>query len=188
MHRVTIRKAELKDADDIARVRITGWRQSYVGMMPQALLDKLDIKADKKRVVEAMSNPENQSCRFVTEVDGKVVGIAACGPKREAGNAGRAEVYAIYLLDEAKGRGIGKALMQEMATALYAQGFTSLELGVLKENKAARAFYEGLGGKHVHEGAFKYDGFEMPDVVYEWKDIRTLMPPSPPVQKQSPKI
>lgn len=170
-----IRRAKVTDAADIARVRITGWRQSYKGMMPDALLDKLDIDADTKRLREAFADKENKALRFVVEQAGKIIGMGACGKARKSEDDKRGEVYAIYLLNEAKGQGIGRDFMREMVGVLAANGFESLQVCVLESNAPARQFYEKLGGRLAGSGVFKFDGFEMADVTYVWEDIGALV-------------
>lgn len=171
-----IRKATRDDAARIAYVRITGWHQSYKGIIPDALLDKLDINDDEVRVRAAIEDITNTSLRFVVETEGVITGIGACGPARGSDDSKRAAIYAIYLLDEVKGRGIGSAFMRHMAGALAEQGFESLEVGVLEKNEKARKFYENLGGKLKGCGIFSYESFALPDVTYFWDDIRVLMP------------
>jgi ribosomal protein S18 acetylase RimI-like enzyme len=175
MESFKIRRAEVKDAEDIARVRLTGWRQSYKGMMPDELLGKLDIAADAQRLRAAFADPENKSLRFVVELEGKIVGMGACGKAREGADARCGEVYAIYLLEEAKGQGIGRNFMREMVEVLKANGFESLQVRVLENNAPARKFYEKLGGRVAGKGIFKYDGFEMADVTYVWTDIEEVI-------------
>ncbi|TAL30253.1 MAG: GNAT family N-acetyltransferase [Alphaproteobacteria bacterium] len=170
-----IRRARVTDAGDIARVRITGWWQSYKGLMPDELLNKLDIEADTTRLREAFADKENKSLRFVVEQAGKIIGMGACGKARQSEDAKRGEVYAIYLLDEAKGQGIGTKFMREMVGVLMANGFESLQVCVLESNAPARKFYEKLGGRLAGKGVFQYGGFEMADVTYVWEDIGALV-------------
>lgn len=176
MTNFSIRKAVSGDAPRIAYVRITGWHQSYKGIIPAALLDKLNIDDDEIRVRAAIEDIANKSLRFVVETEGVVTGIGACGPARNGDDEKRAAVYAIYLLDEIKGRGIGSAFMRHMAGALIEEDYESLEVGVLEKNEPARKFYEKLGGKLKGSGVFSYEGFDLPDVTYFWDDIRVLTP------------
>lgn len=175
MESFKIRRAEAKDAHAIATVRITGWKQSYKGMMPDELLDKLDIDADAERLREAFADRENKSLRFVVELEGKIVGMGACGKARNTEDDRCGEVYAIYLLNEAKGQGIGRNFMREMVEVLMANGYESLQVRVLESNEPARKFYEKLGGRVAGKGVFTYDGFEMPDVTYVWADIGAMI-------------
>jgi len=177
MNSINIRRASIGDADRIAFVRITGWLQSYKGLMPDALLSRLDMKADAERVRAVLRDGSNHSLRFVVEKDNIIVGMGACGRARgDEGTKGRGEVYAIYLLDEAKRQGIGEAFMRGMAKGMLAQGLVSLQVCVLENNAPARKFYEKLGGMLEKSGIFTYEGFQLPDVTYFWDDLRALCP------------
>jgi ribosomal protein S18 acetylase RimI-like enzyme len=138
------------------------------------LLSKLDIEADKQRVEKAFTDPANHALRFVAEQQKNIVGMGVCGLERCGEDSSRGEVYALYLLDEAKRKGTGRAMMRKMAEALMEKSCTSLQLSVLENNAPARAFYERLGGVFLRKGFFTYEGFELPDVTYLWEDIRLL--------------
>jgi hypothetical protein len=44
---------------------------------------------------------------------------------------------------------------------------------VLRDNRAARGFYEHLGGVYVREHALDFGaGFEVMEVSYGWDDVR----------------
>ena len=98
--------------------------------------------------LEAMQSPE---CCFVA-VDGDegvVMGFVSAGPARAEGedNLGTdAEIFAIYLLESAKGRGLGRGLMRAAACCLRDGGCRSVSLWLLKENPA-QGFYERFGGR-----------------------------------------
>lgn len=175
MQNFKIRTAKIEDSDHIAYVRITGWRQSYRGMMPDALLARLDVAADALRVRQYIADSGSQSLRYVVEQNGAITGMAACGPARGDDMPNGGEVYAIYLLDSAKRQGIGERLMRHMAAALHEKRLTALKVCVLKQNALARKFYEKLGGQLSGEGVFTYEGHELPDVTYTWPDITALL-------------
>lgn len=174
MNGVLIRHAVKEDAQALATVRVIGWHQSYAGLMPPELLSKLSIEADKQRVEKAFADPENKALRFVAEQHKNIIGMGVCGKLRAGDIEGRGEVYALYLLHEAKRKGTGRAMMEKMAEALMLEGCTSLQLSVLENNAPARRFYERLGGTLLSTGFFKFEGFELPDVTYVWEDIRQL--------------
>ncbi|MEZ0260394.1 MAG: N-acetyltransferase family protein [Alphaproteobacteria bacterium] len=174
MSDVLIRRAVKEDAQALATVRVIGWHQSYAGLMPVELLSKLSIDADRMRIEKAFADPENRALRFVAEQHKNIIGMGVCGRLRMGEIEGRGEVYALYLLAEAKRKGTGRAMMEKMAQALMDEGCTSLQLSVLENNAPARAFYEKLGGVLMRKGFFKYEGFELPDVTYVWDDIQQL--------------
>lgn len=80
-----------------------------------------------------------------------------------------AEIFAIYLLDKIKRRGVGRKLMRGVLDHLTAHGFRSAGLWVLKDNLPARRFYEGLGGKSGPEQSFDLRGQTVAEVAYRFE-------------------
>ena len=75
----------------------------------------------------------------------------------------------------AQGRGLGSRLLTDTARALAAHGATSLVISVLRDNFAARGFYEHLGGEPEPARQEPGPGGGMfYEVAYRWADIRTL--------------
>ena len=81
---------------------------------------------------------------LVAEVDGAVVGFAQLGEDREEGSE-TGELFAIYVLPEAAGAGVGRALMAETLARLRAEGFAEAILWVIEDNPRTRRFYELAG-------------------------------------------
>jgi len=52
---------------------------------------------------------------------------------------------------------------------------TVLQIGCLAANAPGRRFYEAIGGRLVGERLFDEAGFMLPEVVYEWADMHTLV-------------
>jgi ribosomal protein S18 acetylase RimI-like enzyme len=104
----------------------------------------------------------------------EIVGYAQGGPSRR-GAPGEAEIATLYLVRSAQGRGLGRRLLADTARALAARGAKSLVISVMRDNFAARGFYEHLGGEPEPErlepgpgGAMLYE------VAYRWGDISRL--------------
>jgi GNAT superfamily N-acetyltransferase len=66
--------------------------------------------------------------------------------------AGRAGLYVedLYVADWARGKGLGRAIMADLARIALARGWARLDLAVLDWNPA-REFYAGLGLAHRRE-------------------------------------
>ncbi|MGQ4356312.1 GNAT family N-acetyltransferase [Streptomyces drozdowiczii] len=170
-----VRDMTLADCEAVATVRVRGWQSAYAGLMPQAHLDAMDIAGDavlRRRHLTSRNGVVN----VVAERPGPgVVGWAALGPYREEGRRlERGELYAIYVLPEQTGAGVGRALMTEVLARATAAGHPDLALWVLKENAPARRFYE-RAGFHADgaEEPFDVDGVPVPEVRY----VRALTPP-----------
>ena len=85
------------------------------------------------------------------------------------------EVGSLYVHPDHQRRGIGRLLVRRVATDLHAQGVSSLRIGVLAANDEGCRFYQALGGELVGERLFDEDGDLLPERIYEWPDITTLL-------------
>ncbi len=100
---------------------------------------------------------------IVVEDDGEIVGFADLGPEREDDSIG--ELYAIYVLPETWGRGVGRTLMSEAVYRLRHAGFAEAVLWVLEENPRTRRFYELAG--------WRFDGGDHEETFLE-TPVRTV--------------
>jgi ribosomal protein S18 acetylase RimI-like enzyme len=151
-----IRPALPNDAAAIARVQIETWRTAYRDVFPAAFLSELSVerRAASTRVI--MERGAGTSRYLVAEEGGSVVGYCCCGPTRDGDVPGEAEVYAIYVLETAAGKGIGAALMTGAEAWMRERGYRAAGLWVLEGNAPARGFYERVGwddtGQRKEEG------------------------------------
>lgn len=83
------------------------------------------------------------------------------------GKAPQTKIHKIYILPEAQGKGVGKALFAEIAKRAGQAGNLKLLLNVNRENQAIR-FYEGMGFKIAKtEDIDIGNGYFMNDYVME---------------------
>jgi GNAT superfamily N-acetyltransferase len=169
--RFSIRAARPEDAGNIAVVHVAGSLSTYRGIIPDAALAKYGI-ADRTRQWETrLKEPEPNTCTFVaTDKDegDAIAGFANAGPVRTDELKSDAELYAIYLLQQYRRMGIGKALMREVEAFLRSAGFRSMGLWVL-EVSPARGFYEALGGRIVARTTIEREGIVLGLFGYKWE-------------------
>jgi ribosomal protein S18 acetylase RimI-like enzyme len=166
------------DAEDLARVHVASWRETYRGLLADAFLARMSEPGFTRRFRRLLTDP-GDSITLVTADRHGLVGYAQGGASRRSAvrlaDGGEAEVATLYLLRQAQGHGLGARLMTETARVLAAQGATSLMISVLRDNIRARGFYEHLGGEP--EAARQEPGPGgrlLYEVAYRWPDIRTL--------------
>ena len=106
--------------------------------------------------------------RLVAEQDGEVVGWAALAPysTREC-YRGVAE-SSVYVAARARGRGVGRALLERLVRDSEKAGFWTLQAGVFPENEESLALHRRCGFRVVglRERIGRLDG--------EWKDVVLL--------------
>jgi len=162
------------DAEALARVHVASWRQTYKGMLPDGYLARMSEAQHTRRFARALIHPGPNDVTLACAERAGLVGYAQGGPSRR-GVVGEAEVSTLYLLRGAQGRGLGRWLLADTARALAARGATSLVISVLRDNLAARAFYEHLGGEAEPARLEPGPGGGMfHEVAYRWADISDL--------------
>ncbi|WP_293906206.1 GNAT family N-acetyltransferase [Phenylobacterium sp.] len=163
------------DAGALARVHVAAWRETYQGMLPEAYLARMSEAAHTRRFAHALIRPGPDDVTLAAADRRDVVGYVQGAPSRRRA-AGEAEVATLYLVRAAQGRGLGGRLLRDAARALAARGATSLVISVLRDNVAARAFYEHLAGVAEPARLEPGPGGQMfHEVAYRWADIRTLI-------------
>jgi ribosomal protein S18 acetylase RimI-like enzyme len=174
---IAIRAAVPADAPRIAHTHVACWRETYAGMLPDAVLAALSVPDRTAMWERILTQSPSSTTVFVVERDDEIAAFGACGRQRDADLAGKGfegEVSAIYVLASAQKCGVGAALMRSMATTLMAQGLAGVSLWVLRENAVARRFYDRLGGRILGEKVESRSYGEFVEVTYGWPDLRRL--------------
>jgi L-amino acid N-acyltransferase YncA len=164
-----IREATTADATAIAEVHIVSWRTTYHGIVPDAHLASLSVEERAGRWSKILTGQDGTFTYVAVDENGQIVGFASGGPLREGDPAYAGELYAIYLLPDAKSKGYGRRLASMVAQRLAREGMPSMLVWVLAENYA-RGFYERLGGALIGEQPITIGGAELREVAYGWPD------------------
>jgi L-amino acid N-acyltransferase YncA len=106
--------------------------------------------------------------RFVAELDGEVAGWVAVVPySPRAVYAGVGE-ESVYVAGWARGRGVGRALLEHLLGSARAGGLWTLQAGIFPDNEASLALHRALGFREVgvRERLGQLDG--------RWRDVVLL--------------
>jgi GNAT superfamily N-acetyltransferase len=171
-----IRTALTGDAEDIASVQWQSWQAAYLGLLPHEVLIGFGQNQSSRFWQRVLSGRRDGGDVLVAELDDEIVGFISAGPVRAHMPGYQGEFYAIYVLPEAQGCGIGTAMTTYAAKTLMQQRWIGAAVWVLEGNHLGRKFYERLGGAPL--GLAKpltYRGKEFPavrEVAYGWPDLR----------------
>ena len=105
---------------------------------------------------------------LVAEAAGRVVGYVRIGrPTPLASNTHVLQIQGLAVAEEARGRGLGRALIRAAVTEARRRGARRLSLRVLGHNAPARALYEseGFAVEGVQPEEFLLDGAYVDDVL-----------------------
>jgi ribosomal protein S18 acetylase RimI-like enzyme len=162
------------DAAELARVHVQSWRETYAGILPRAALDRMSAAVHARRFRYELTGAQPGQATLIAEDVSGAVGYAAGAVLRGDGRGADAEVFTLYVLREAQGVGVGRALLKAQARVLRAEGAKSLMLFVLTRNERARGFYERMGGEAFAEVASRGWGEGLTETAYRWSDIARL--------------
>jgi len=158
---ISIRPATLADIPAIRDVAARTWRATYDGLIAapdiDLFLDRAYSEANVAWTLDRLGDGY-----LVATADETVVGYAMAGPDRD----GAAQLWAIFVLPEYQGQGIGHALWQRAAAHLRAAGFGEFSLWVVAGNLPARRFYERYGAEPVAERVDQLGASSVPEVRY----------------------
>lgn len=129
-----------------AYVHFRSWHEAYAGIVPAAYLDRLTLEKCEELAFRWRDN-------IIVAKDGdRVIGFAGYGdakdgaaePNRDEKDTPRdGEIFALYVLSEYYGQGVGAALTDEAMRLLGKRRRVRLE--VLADNARAIRFYEKYG-------------------------------------------
>lgn len=143
-----IRKNELKDQEQMAHIKVDGWRNTYDKIIASRYLKSLNYEQQTQRYIASFE--EYKDLVLVAVRDNEVLGYSCFDLVDKSGNFD-SELVSLYVKPSEKGKGIGTNLLKETAKELLLHGKNNMIIWCLKENKGAIKFYEKLGGKKVLE-------------------------------------
>ncbi|MGW3912523.1 N-acetyltransferase family protein [Streptomyces sp. NPDC005070] len=152
-----IRTATLDDEDALGRIDRDTWSTLHA-VMPRP-------RPPYEPFYSERFGPRDH---VVAELDGRLVGYLRLGfPTPLACNAHVRQILGLAVADEARGAGVGRALLRAAREEAGRQGARRITLRVLGHNTPARALYESEGFvvEGILPGEFLLDGAYVDDVL-----------------------
>ena len=169
---VEIRDATEDDLEAVVAVKVQGWAETYGPLMdPDVLRPLLDPQQHLTRLRRLIQQPATLL----------LVAVEPPRPRRIAGFAltdlahnPEPLLESLHVAASVRSQGIGELLMRATAARVAASGYTSLQVDVVESNRAARRFYERLGGVLVRVEPHAWGTSTVPSAIYRWPDIGAL--------------
>ena len=157
---ITIKKPETdKEIEGKGYVHYKSWQETYPGLIDQKYLDSMSVEK-----CVAIAYKWRDDDMFVAKDGDDVVGFVCYGKCRDEELSDAGEIYAVYVLAEYCGKGVGRALME---AALDSLGQPRIAVWVLQGNTRAIRFYQKCG--------FDFDGMKkelkLGTAVYELRMV-----------------
>lgn len=159
----TIRTARPSDAEALAALKLTTFRQTFLDegfAIPYPADDLAHFEAEAyapSAIKVELLDPSRQSW-VAEDEDGALLGYAQVGPCKlphvEASET-HGELYQLYVLREAQGQKLGQKLLDAALDYLAATRPGPVWLGVWSGNDKAQAVYAARGFTNVGDYRFK---------------------------------
>lgn len=171
-----VRPAIPDDAAGIAKVHVQSWHESYVGMLPQAMLDEQSILTRYREWAADLAPVAYRWVYVAVDPREGIVGfVEARYHASERSDEYTYEIPVLYVLKSHARRGLGRRLLHALAGALVARGDGPIVLWALANNAPARAFYEAMGGTLEAVRAEEKVGGNAPLARYRWDGPGVLL-------------
>ncbi|GAB5437520.1 GNAT family N-acetyltransferase [Falsiruegeria mediterranea] len=156
--KVTYRLAMPSDGEALAQVHFETWQETYAKIAPPEVRLALNL-AHRNRYWQARL--ETNAPTLVADVGGRIIGLCAL-----SGCA--AEVDHLYVVNSARGSGIGAHLLRQAQNMSANAGNAQVTLAVVNENTLAIGFYAAQGGSVVAEKQDKGPLWKSDNLIFGW--------------------
>ncbi|WP_435624393.1 N-acetyltransferase family protein [Flagellimonas sp.] len=147
-----IRSMQATDWEEVSRIYAEGIQTGFATFEQQV------------PSYESWDKAHVESCRLIAEDEGQVLGWAALSPVSSRCVYGGVAEVSVYIGENSRGKGVGKALLNQLVSASEEAGFWTIQSGIFPENEASIALHEKVGFRFIgkRERVAKNHG--------EWKD------------------
>jgi phosphinothricin acetyltransferase len=152
-----IRLATKEDAPQVAAIYRPFCEENSVSFETEA--------PDAAEMAARIAKANRRYAWLVDEVDGIIAGYAYASPHRERAAYRWVVEVTVYIHEEHRGRGIGRALYKELFGHLRDLGLFKAYAGILVPNPASQAFHESMGFTLV--GIYSKIGYKLG----AWRDV-----------------
>jgi len=143
---VGVRAATAADAEAVAEVQVTTWRQAYGQILPAPTLAALRVGDVARTWRQALTAPPGPRDRLlVATARGRVVGAAALGAAGDPDAAGAGELSLLLVVPTARGVGHASRLLAAAVTGWLEQGSAEAVAWVFEADRVLGDFLVGAG-------------------------------------------
>jgi ribosomal protein S18 acetylase RimI-like enzyme len=160
-----VRLARTSDVDDVARVQVAAWRETYVGLLPAVVLAALDPDEIAFEWGRALLTATDHRLLVAVNADGTLVGAVAIGPGSDPDLAESreprwGEISLLVVDPAARGQGHGSRLLSAAVDHLRETGDDAVAMWIPVDDEPMRAFLvsAGFGPDSAHRDRETGDG------------------------------
>lgn len=136
------------DALRIAQVHVASWVETYRGLLPDALIDRMTVERRAGFWSGVLSDGASTTRVWVARrgwEESGIVGFCSVSPAGSVKDFADWELGSLYLLQSEQRQGIGRALFAAACAAARGAGARAIGFWVLRGNLRAERFYAACG-------------------------------------------
>ncbi len=139
-----IRPANSDAVKNIAQLYVQNHVETYKGLLPDAYFESLTVEHAIDKWLSYLNSSEKMI--WVSFENGLFLGFSAGMPDEELANTWYLD--SLHVTKDARGKGVGSALIRQNMTHAASQGFGKMSICIVRGNDNARKLYEKHGAEH----------------------------------------
>jgi phosphinothricin acetyltransferase len=160
-----------RDADAVAAI--------YRPAVESSIATFEEVPPDALEIANRMRSTLARTPWLVADDAGRILGYAYAAMHRERAGYRWSVDVSVYVAHEAQGRGIGRALYEDLFDRIRRQGFVNAYAGIALPNPASVALHERFGMRRI--GVYERVGFKFDRWVdVAWYGVRLADPDGRP--------
>lgn len=166
MQNLIIRNAIVDDIEEVARLHVNSWYETYKGIISQNYLENMKNNINKR--IERMKNEFNLRTMIIAELNGEIVGFSefVFSNKFSIDLDIDCELCGLYIKNGYKNLGLGTKIFDYVINLFKEQNKKKMGLWCVKENIQAISFYQKKGGILTKEKTFTIENQEYSEVAF----------------------
>ncbi len=166
-----LRRANIYDATDIAKVHVKVWNEFHKERVSEPFLKHFNFEYRKKYWVRFIN--ENRICFVVEEKGGSIDGFVVPGLKRLNENENVGEILMHYVNDNQHYEQNFASLLLASAMLFQKNNANTMFTWIHREHPSIEK-YKGLGGVETSAKVDRMDSKDIIKIKLEWTDLEKL--------------
>lgn len=168
MDEMIIRNATINDIEEVAKLHIESWYETYSGIISQNYLENMRNNLVKR--IDRMKNEFSLRTMIVATINNEIVGFSEFVFSNEFSKELDidCELCGLYIKNGYKNLGLGSKMFEYVIKLFKEDNKKKMGLWCLKENIPAISFYKKKGGIPTTEKNFTIEEQEYSEVSFTY--------------------
>ena len=164
-----IRDAVYSDIDNIAKLYISNWKETYKGLLPEDYLNSLT----KEYAVEKWNKYlKSENHIFVAYEENEFLGFVAS--KKDDNEECYWYLDSLHITKNSRGTGIGTKLIYKVGKYALTNGYQCMSICIVKGNDSAKSIYKKLGAVHYKYFIDDFGGVKSNSEKLIWENLNVF--------------